>query len=196
MKTVFKRRANRLAVSGKVDPLRLARGHAPRKSGAGVHADRRLRRQLFRLTPREATRRYLEGLRKAERGRPRFETHGFRDPAAVAAYRMRVIDLSLQWLGSIAGRSSKPSMLEALSALVGLLQVVDDLLDWKQDLAHRRPSFVTAAIGKRSIHASAARRFYGELAGRSAQDPSIAPFRICGFFARLATLEWATRTPR
>ena len=48
MKTVFKRRANRLAISGKVDPLRLARGHAPRKSGAGVHADRRLRRQHTR----------------------------------------------------------------------------------------------------------------------------------------------------
>jgi hypothetical protein len=48
MKNTSIRRANRLAVSGKVDPLRLARGHAPRKSGAGVHADRRLRRQHTR----------------------------------------------------------------------------------------------------------------------------------------------------
>lgn len=48
MKIVTMRRADRLAVSGQVNPLRVARGHAPRKSGAGIHADRRLRRQHSR----------------------------------------------------------------------------------------------------------------------------------------------------
>lgn len=48
MKTVSMRRANRLAVSGQFNPLRVARGHAPRKSGAGVHDDRRLRRERTR----------------------------------------------------------------------------------------------------------------------------------------------------
>ena len=48
MKNTSIRRANRLAISGLVNPLRVARGHAPRNSGAGVHADRRLRRQHTR----------------------------------------------------------------------------------------------------------------------------------------------------
>jgi hypothetical protein len=48
MKTVSMRRADRLAVSGHIDPTRVSRGHSPRRSGAGIHADRRLRRQHTR----------------------------------------------------------------------------------------------------------------------------------------------------
>lgn len=57
MRTVTARPDHALAVRGEVDVVRVARGHTPRRSGAGIHADRRLRRQQTRDAQ---TRRALE----------------------------------------------------------------------------------------------------------------------------------------
>ncbi|HET9219465.1 MAG TPA: hypothetical protein VFR18_20935, partial [Terriglobia bacterium] len=79
-------------------------------------------------------------------GRPVFTSGGFAQPEAVIEYRNRVLSLSLGWLQSISHRSLEPVMFEALLALVALVQLVDDLLDWKDDWACRRPTYVTAFL--------------------------------------------------
>lgn len=48
MKTVTVCPDHALSVRGELDVARIARGHTPRKSGAGIHADRRLRRHHTR----------------------------------------------------------------------------------------------------------------------------------------------------
>ena len=54
--------------------------------------------------------------------------------------------LSLAWLHIVSRRSIEPGIFQALVALVGLIQLVDDLLDWKDDWACRRPTCVTAFL--------------------------------------------------
>ncbi len=90
---------------------------------------RRLRRGL----PVEPLRRYLGALRRVERGRPdrtRWK--------CIALYRREVSDLSLLALFEIAGLGERP----VLSPLVGLVQLVDDILDQEIDRTLDLPSLV------------------------------------------------------
>ena len=77
----------------------------------------------------------------------------------VADYREDVVRISLSALAAIAlGRPNRPDVddtrppaakdacLPHLFPLVMLLQVCDDLLDWRNDWRSRLPSFVTAAL--------------------------------------------------
>ena len=54
------------------------------------------------------------------------------------------VGLVSAWLHIVSRRSIEPGIFQALVALVGLIQLVDDLLDWKDDWACRRPTYVTA----------------------------------------------------
>jgi len=116
---------------------------------------RSLRCELRRMAPEAATSRYIQQLRQAERGRPILaaRTPGVAD--AVIAYRTWVLDLSLVWLQEISGLSKDPVKFQALLSVVGLLQVADDLLDWKEDQAAGRPSYVTALLLDRPCSAVA-----------------------------------------
>ena len=114
---------------------------------------------------------YFRRLRRVERNRPRLGTvpifvsakmglsplPGFLKE--VADYREEVVRLSLSALAAIAlGQSNrgdldgtrppaaKDACLPHLFALVMLLQICDDLLDWRNDWRARLPSFVTAAL--------------------------------------------------
>ena len=107
---------------------------------------REVRHSLRRLVPEMATHRYILELRQAERRRPAFGPDGFSEPAAVLEYRLRVLVLSLAWLHGVSRRSIEPRFFQVLVALVGLIQLVDDLLDWKDDWACRRPTYVTAFL--------------------------------------------------
>jgi hypothetical protein len=140
---------------------------------------RELRRNLRRLVPEPQTRLYIQDLRQAERGRPAFGPHGFSQPAAVAEYRVQVLSLNLRWLQTIAGRPAEPHVFEALVALVNLVQIVDDLLDWKDDWASRRPSYVTAFLNKMHIrdYANQSRRV---LIAEGTRDPQAAPLALAG----------------
>ena len=149
---------------------------------------RRLRRSIAHLAPQMETRHYIHELRRAERGRPVFEPGGFAEPQAVIEYRNRVLSLSLGWLQSISHRSLEPVMFEALLALVALVQLVDDLLDWKDDWACRRPTYVTAFLRDWSqpsrplwhqlhAHANGLWRFLVDASGRRVE---VAPLMLAG----------------
>jgi hypothetical protein len=122
---------------------------------------RRLRRRLTaEKDVRAAYLVYFRQLRRVERGRPQL-----RLPCRAtmleqtAAYREDVVRLSLAALAAIAlGRpqgvasggawqsaADDPS-LSHLFPLVMLLQLCDDLLDWRGDWRDRLPSFATAAL--------------------------------------------------
>lgn len=157
-----------------------------RKLNPGMY--RQLRRSIAQLAPQTVTRRYIHELRRAERGRPIFRPGGFEEPEAVVEYRNRVLSVSLGWLQAISRRSLQPAMFEALLALVALVQLVDDLLDWKDDWASRRPTYVTAFLrewtppsrppGNR-LHAYANElwRFLVQASGRRVE---IAPLMLAG----------------
>jgi hypothetical protein len=149
---------------------------------------RKLRRDLKRLARESATQRYIRELRQAERHRPAAGTHGFDDPSAVIHYRVRVLVVSLAWLRAISGQPTEQRSLNGLVALVGLVQLVDDLLDWKDDCACRRPSFVTAFLHdwKRPSPASMkpvrlhANRFRDTLLATSERNPRGIPLAAAG----------------
>jgi hypothetical protein len=111
---------------------------------------RSLRCKLRRMAPEAATSRYLRQLRQAERGRPILSASTPGVTNAVIAYRTRVLDLSLRWLQEISGLSVDSARHHVLLSLVGLMQIADDLLDWKGDQAAHRPSYVTAFLLDRS----------------------------------------------
>lgn len=149
---------------------------------------RDLRRGLCRLAPPAETRRYILELRKAERGRPIFGPDGFPEPRAVVEYRNNVLEVSLVWLQAISGRSLEPGLFQAVVALVALIQLVDDLIDWKDDFSCRRPTYVTAflhelagppneAIGHIRLHAN---RFRGMLAAASVGRLDAVPLALAG----------------
>jgi hypothetical protein len=151
---------------------------------------RELRHDLRRLAPETATQGYIRDLRETERGRPPFGRGAFSEPAAVVQYRLRVLEVSLAWLQVISRRSMEPRVFQALVALVGLIQVVDDLLDWKDDWACRRPTYVTAFLNDSSrssresvrhirLHAN---RFCGLLIASMEQDLYVAPLAVAGIF--------------
>src|SRR5262245_51690843 len=147
---------------------------------------RSLRCKLRRMAPEPATSRYIQQLRQAERSRPVLasDTPGIAD--SIIAYRTSVLDVSLRWLQEISGLSVEPVKFHALLSVVGLMQVADDLLDWKDDEAVRLPSYVTGFLRDRPriavarllrAHADALllRTF-----GAARQDAASVPFAIGG----------------
>ena len=150
-------------------------------------AYRALRRNLRDLAPRTATSTYIRDLREAERRRPVFESGGFSEPHAVIEYRTRVIAVSLGWLQAISRRSFEPVVFEALLALVALVQLVDDLLDWRDDWASRRPTYVTAFLREwaqprqalKQLHAHA-NHFRTLLVAASDHRVEVAPLTLAG----------------
>lgn len=152
------------------------------------HSYRDLRRRLSALVPQTATHRYIRALRSAERGRPIFGPKGFSEPAAVVAYRVRVLELSLSWLQVISRRLIKPRVFQSLVALVGLVQLVDDVIDWKDDCASRRPTYVTALLREwrqpsrqslADLHRYA-NHFRGLLVAAAQSDAEATPLAIAG----------------
>ena len=85
-------------------------------------------RSLRSGLPQAPLRRYLRALRICERSRP---SPPDGDWASVCAYRREVSDLSLMALFEVAEIPQRP----VLSPLVGLVQLVDDILD--QEIDHR-----------------------------------------------------------
>jgi hypothetical protein len=168
-------------------------------------AYRRLRLRLRHLVPETATRRYIRNLRNAERRRPAFGPDGFSKPAAVMEYRVQVLVLSIAWLQVISGRAMEPRFFRSLVALVGLLQLVDDLLDWKDDWACRRPTYVTAFLhdwaspSRRFVtHIPLhAKRFRGVLRTAFKRDAGAAPLTMAGLLVWfLAVTLMEIRFPR
>jgi hypothetical protein len=113
------------------------------------HTYRRLRRQLTAdAGARAVYREYFRQVRQAERNRPRLSGREnlLRE---VAGYREKVVRLSLAALAAIAfGRTEivDGAFPASLFAPVMLIQICDDLLDWRKDLRAGLPTFVTAAV--------------------------------------------------
>jgi hypothetical protein len=147
---------------------------------------RLLRCKLRRMAPEAATSRYIQRLRQAERNRPILaaRTPGVAD--AVIAYRTWVLHLSLQWMQEISGLSVEPVKFHALLTLVGLMQLADDLLDWKDDQAVGRPSYVTAFLMARPRIAVAmalraqADALLRRTVGAARRDAGALPFAVAG----------------
>jgi len=147
---------------------------------------RSLRCQLRRMAPEAATSRYIRQLRQAERSRPSLSAKTPGVEKAVIAYRTSVLDVSLRWLQEISGLSIESVRFHVLLSLVGLLQVADDLLDWKDDQAGRCPSYVTAFLLDRPSTAVAmplraqADALLQRMIGAARQDADVVPFAIAG----------------
>ena len=107
---------------------------------------RSLRSALRRMVPEAATFRYIQQLRKAERDRPVLSATTPGVASATIGYRTSVINLSLRWLQVISGLAVERVKFHSIVSLVCLMQLADDLLDWKDDQAGRRPSYVTAFL--------------------------------------------------
>lgn len=149
-------------------------------------AYRSLRGVLRRIAPEAATFRYIQDLRKAERSRPILSatTPGVAD--ATVCYRRSVIDLSLCWLLRIAGLAIERELFDSIVSLVCQMQLVDDLLDWKDDQAVGCPSYITAVLVEhpRSSIAMRLRAQADELLQRTVtaarQDAGAIPFAFAG----------------
>ena len=107
---------------------------------------RSLRTALRRMVPEATTSRYIQQLRKAERDRPVLSASPPGVADATIGYRASVINLSLRWLRVISGLAAERVKFHSLVSLVCLMQLADDLLDWKDDQAGRCPSYVTAFL--------------------------------------------------
>lgn len=152
---------------------------------------RALRRELRRIAPVTATSAYVRQLRCAERRRPVLVPGDPNIASAVAAYRSQVLELSLRWMQEISGLNLQPAMFRALLSLVSLIQLADDLLDWRDDQARGIPSHVTASILHRPSNAVApalrpvADAFLRRVASTANRDAAAVPF------AAAAVLTWA-----
>ena len=104
----------------------------------------------------------------------------------VIAYRTSVLDLSLLWLQEISGLTIELVKFRALLSFVGLLQIADDLLDWKDDQAAKRPSYVTAFLLDRPRMAVAmplraqANALLQFMVRAARQDVATMPFAVAG----------------
>jgi hypothetical protein len=149
---------------------------------------RQLRCRLRQIAPRAATLRYIRELRQTERYRPACGPDGFLEPHAVVEYRTRVLEVSLSWLQAISLRSLEPRLFQALVALVGLVQLVDDLIDWKDDWACRRPTYVTAFLRQWAHPTSVgvthirfrANRFRHLIVAATGRRPELVPLMLAG----------------
>lgn len=149
---------------------------------------RLLRCQLRGMAPEAATSRYIRQLRQAERNRPVLASASSNPGVvnAVIAYRTWVLDLSLRWLQEISGLSVESVRFHVLLSLVGLLQIADDVLDWKDDQAFQRPSYVTAFLLDRPRTAVAtplraqADALLQRMVGAARQDAGVVPLAMAG----------------
>jgi hypothetical protein len=150
---------------------------------------RSLRSALRRMVPEAATFRYIQQLRKAERGRPILSPGTPGVAGAIISYRASVIDLSLRWLQVISGLPVERVNFHSIVSLVCLMQLADDLLDWKDDQAGSCPTYVTGFLLEPSrIGIAAALRAQADLLlqrtiGAARQDAAAVPFAL----AALAT---------
>jgi hypothetical protein len=147
---------------------------------------RSLRRELRRMAPEAATSRYIRRLRQAERGRPILSASSPGIANAVIAYRTSVLDLSLRWMQEISGLSVEGVNFDVLLSLVGLMQIADDVLDWKDDLAAGCPSYVTALLLHRPSTVVAmplraeADALLRRVVGAARQNAAAVPFAVAG----------------
>lgn len=147
---------------------------------------RYLRCKLRLMVPEAATSIYIRQLRQAERSRPILAQGTPEIANAVIAYRTSVLDASLRWMQELSGLSIESVKFHLLLGLVGLLQIADDVLDWKEDQAVRRPSYVTAfLLGRpRSAVAASLRVQADALLGRlirgARQDVGAVPLAFAG----------------
>jgi len=147
---------------------------------------RLLRCKLRRMAPEAATSRYIRQLRQAERSRPILAASTPGVVNAVIAYRTWVLDLSLRWMQEISGLSIESVKFHVLLSLVGLMQIADDLLDWKDDHAVKRPSYVTAFLLDRPRTAVAmplraqADALLQRMVGAARKDAGAVPLAIAG----------------
>lgn len=147
---------------------------------------RTLRGALRCLAPEAMTRRYIQQLRNAERGRPILSTATPGVANATIDYRASVIALSLRWLEAISGLVVEGVTFQAIVSLVCLMQLADDLLDWKEDQAGGCPSYVTAFLLERprTEMATPLRAQADALLQRTMsaarQDAGAAPFALAG----------------
>jgi hypothetical protein len=122
---------------------------------------RKLRKRLcVDQTARAAYRVYFRELRQAERNRPRLRLARHDDILRESVeYRERVVRISLAALAAVAlgrpcgddaevGRPSpaKDAGLPHVFALAMLIQICDDLIDWRRDWLAGLPTFATAAL--------------------------------------------------
>jgi hypothetical protein len=149
---------------------------------------RGLRKQLAANgTARNAYRAYFRQLRQAERSRPRL-----RFPRRegilknVADYRENVARLSLSALAAIA--FDRPCTLTGcphLFALVMLIQICDDILDWRKDWSAGLPTFVTAELlleaGQRKEDGAEFRQARKNITTAAAAYLAASPRRRCAF---------------
>ena len=147
---------------------------------------RSLRHALRRIAPEAATFRYIQQLRKAERGRPILSATTPGVARATIGYRKSVIHLSLRWLQVISGLALERAKFHSIVSLVCLMQLADDLLDWKDDLAARSPSYVTAFLLEQpragiaiSLRAQADALLRGAV-GAARHDAEAVPFALAG----------------
>jgi hypothetical protein len=147
---------------------------------------RLLRRELRRMAPESATSRYIRELRQAERDRPVLSASDPGIANAVIAYRTSVLDLSLRWMQEISGLSVEAVEFRVLLSLVGLMQIADDVLDWKDDQANRCPSYVTALLLDRLSTGVAiplraeADALLRRVVSAAKQDAGTVPFAVAG----------------
>jgi len=107
---------------------------------------RSLRSKLRSIAPEKGTSRYIRQLRQAERCRPILTPGNPGTANSVIAYRTSVLDLSLRWMQELSGLHIDSMRFHVLLNLVGLMQLADDVLDWKEDQAVACPSYVTAFL--------------------------------------------------
>ena len=145
---------------------------------------RSVRRTLRRIAPESATIRYIQQLRKAERGRPILPLSTPGGASAIIIYRESVIDLSLRWMQAISGLTIDPAKFHSLVSLVCLMQLADDVLDWPDDQATQCPSYVTAALlhqpttGPAAPLRSQADVLLQRAVGAARQDATALPFAL------------------
>ena len=150
---------------------------------------RSLRSALRSMAPEAATFRYIQQLRKAERGRPILSATTPGVANATIGYRTSVINLSVRWLQVISGLAIERVKFHSIVSLVCLMQLADDLLDWKDDQVGRRPSYVTAFLleqprtGVSTPLRAQADALLQRTVGAARQDAGAVPFALAGVAA-------------
>jgi hypothetical protein len=129
---------------------------------------RKLRKEIAaNKRARAVYRVYFRELRQAERNRPRFWLSSREGTAReIADYREKVVRLSLSALASIAfgrptaadgdrgqGAAVEEACLPQFFALVMLIQICDDILDWRKDWRAGLPTLVTAELLREAAQA-------------------------------------------
>jgi hypothetical protein len=147
---------------------------------------RSLRSALRRIVPEPATFRYIQELRKAERGRPILSASTPGVANAIIDYRTSVINLSLGWMEGISGLAVERGRFHSILSLVCLMQLADDLLDWKDDQADGCPSYVTGFLVEQpSTGIATPLREQADIllqrtVGAARQDAGAIPFALAG----------------